>query len=127
MTAELDTNSPNSRRGALMQLRHCRCFRILLGIALLCAAGPSIVDAADAHQCALADAAEKRISVVLQLPAPCQRDDQCTVAHYGCPFPCASVVGASQRGILEATIKDYRRTQLAGECPVCKYKCPESP
>ena len=100
--------------------------RIALGMVFVCASAPSIAIAADAHQCALADAAEKRISAVLHLKAPCQRDDQCTVSHFGCPFPCASVVGASQRAILEAAIKDYRGAQSAGQCPVCVYKCPES-
>ena len=92
----------------------------------VCAGVPGYAKAADANQCAIAADAEKRIATVLQLPAPCRRDDECKVAHHGCPFPCASAVSASQERILESAIKDYRNAQAAGECPVCKQKCDEA-
>ena len=86
----------------------------------------SIAEAADATQCAIADASEKRISAALQVPAPCVRDDQCYVANLGCPFPCASALGTLQRGMVEAAVKDYRSTHAAGACTPCTAKCDES-
>jgi len=106
-----------------MQLRGHNHLRFALAVVLSCAHALGIAEASDTHQCALADAAEKRISVVLQMPAPCLRDDQCYVAHFGCPFPCASALGASQRSMLEAAVKDFRESQATGKCPVCESKC----
>lgn len=108
-----------------MQLRVRSQLRFALAVALLCVPILGVADAGDTRQCAVADASEKRVSAALQVPAPCLRDDQCYVVHFGCPFPCASALGASQRGMLEAAVKDFRDSQAAGKCPVCESRCDE--
>lgn len=98
--------------------------RFALACALFCAPGMGIAQVGSG-QCVIAEVSQKQISAALQVPVPCLRDDQCHVAHFGCPFPCASAVGASQRGMLEKAVKDFREAQAAGKCPACESRCDE--
>jgi hypothetical protein len=108
-----------------MRLRRRNYLRLTLIVAILCAPALGDAEASDTRQCAVADALETRISAALQVPAPCLRDDQCYVAHLGCPFPCASALGTSQRGMLETAVKDFRESQATGKCPACESRCDE--
>jgi hypothetical protein len=66
---------------------------------------------------------EKEIEKEIEKANYCERDEDCIVAYFDCPFGCGSFINKNEKERLWKMVNKYRKYGLKRICPLCVYEC----